>query len=204
MGWYSTGQTILPADMEIHKQISEFNENPLYLQLNTQITSAMRELPIHIYESELRMVDDSPTQLFVKVPYKIETGEAERISVDHIARITTLGSGTGSSLNAHMTAVQNAIVMLNQRIKILLVYLEATRSGKIQPDHGLLRRIASLVNQLPVIDTQQFQQEFINEYNDSLMVTYLASMTKGANNINEMIDKFNATYDRGSRRRGFF
>jgi len=204
MGWYSTGQTIVPADMEIHKQISEFNENPLYLHLNTQITSAMRELPIHIYESELRMVDDSPTQLFVKVPYKIETGEAERISVDHIARITTMGSGTGSSLNAHMTAVQNAIIMLNQRIKILLVYLEATKSGKIQADHGLLRRIASLVNQLPAIDTQQFQQEFINEYNDALMITYLATMTKGANNINEMIDKFNATYDRGSRRRGFF
>jgi len=204
MGWYSTGQTIVPADMEIHKQISEYNENPLYLQLNTQITSAMRELPIHLYESELRMVDDSPTQLFVKVPYKIETGEAERISVDHIARITSNSSGVGSSLTAHMTAVHNAITMLNQRIKILLSYLEATKSGKIAPDYGLLRRIASLVNQLPAIDTQQFQQEFINEYNDALMITYLAVMTKGANHINEMIDKFNATYDRGSRRRGIF
>jgi len=204
MGWYSTGQGIVPADMEIHKQISEFNENPLYLQLNTQITSAMRELPIHMYESELRIVDDSPTQLFVKVPYKIETGEAERISVDHIARITTTPGGTGSSLTAHMTAVYNAITMLNQRIKILLNYLEATKLGKVPVDHGLLRRVASLVNQLPAIDTQQFQQEFINEYNDALMVTYLAAMTKGANNINEMIDKFNVTYDRSSRRRGFF
>ena len=111
MGWYSTGPGIVPADMEIHKQvrntcsldhwltlgkISEFNENPLYLQLNTQITSTMRELPIHLYESELRMVDDAPTQLFVKVPYKIETGEAERISVDHIARITSSSGASGS------------------------------------------------------------------------------------------------------------
>ena len=61
------------------------------------ITSAMRELPISIYESELRMVDDVPTQLFVKVPYKIETGEAERISVDHIARITPSEGGYGSA-----------------------------------------------------------------------------------------------------------
>ena len=114
MGWYSTGQGVVPADMEIHKQvislfyllslkkflqqkISEFNENPLYLHLNPMITNAMRELPISIYESELRMVDDVPTQLFVKVPYKIETGEAERISVDHIARITPSEGGYGSS-----------------------------------------------------------------------------------------------------------
>jgi len=60
------------------------------------------------------------------------------------------------------------------------------------------------VNQLPAIDTAQFQQEFINEYNDALMITYLASMTKGANSINDMIDKFNITFERSSRRRGFF
>jgi len=66
-----------------------------------------------------------------------------------------------------------------------------------------LRRIVSLVNQLPAIDTLQFQQEFINEYNDALMITYLASMTKGANTINDMIDKLNVTYER-NRRRGFF
>jgi len=204
MGWYSTGQNIVTADMEIHKQISEFNENPLYLQLNTQITTAMRELPINIYESELRMVNDSPTQLFVKVPYKIETGEAERISVDHIARITTQGSSTTSGLVTQMTAVHNAITMLNQRIKILLSYLEATKNSKVPIEYGLLRRIESLVNQLPAIDTSQFQQEFINEYNDALVITYLATMTKGSNVINEMIDKFNVSYDRGARRRGFF
>jgi len=204
MGWYSTGQNIVTADMEIHKQISEFNENPLYLQLNTQITTAMRELPINIYESELRMVNDSPTQLFVKVPYKIETGEAERISVDHIARITTQGSSTTSALVTQMTAVHNAITMLNQRIKILLSYLEATKNSKVPIEFGLLRRIESLVNQLPAIDTSQFQQEFINEYNDALVITYLATMTKGSNVINEMIDKFNVSYDRGARRRGFF
>jgi len=204
MGWYASGAGIVPADMEIHKQISEFNENPLYLQLNTQITTAQRELPINIYESELRIVDESPTQLFVKVPYKIETGEAERISVDHIARINPTGGAGATQLASHMTAVFNAITMLNQRIKILMTFLDATKGGKIPTDHSLLRRIASLTNQLPAIDTQQFQQEFINEYNDALLIAYLSTMTKGANTVNEMIDKFNVTFERSSRRRGFF
>lgn len=57
-----------------------------------------KELPISIYESELHVIQDNPTLLFVKVPYKIETGEAERISVDHIARISPSGSGSTSSL----------------------------------------------------------------------------------------------------------
>lgn len=81
----------------IYFKLSEFNENPLYLTLDTLGAVTSRELPIHIYESELRMVDETPTQLFVKVPYKIETGEAERISVDHIARIVPSGVSSGST-----------------------------------------------------------------------------------------------------------
>lgn len=69
----------------------------MFLQLDTMPPSNSRDIPIHIFESQLRVIDESPTELFVKVPYKIETGEAERISVDHIARITPSGGSTSSS-----------------------------------------------------------------------------------------------------------
>jgi len=92
--------------------------------------------------------------------------------------------------------------MLSMRIKILLQYLESAKSGKAPRDHGLMRRIASLCHQLPAIDTPGFKLDFLNEYNDALLITYLASITKGTNATNDLIDKFNATYERHSRRRG--
>lgn len=204
MGWYSTGSKVVPSDMAIHKQISEFNESPLFLQLDTMPPTNSRDIPIHIFESELRVIDESPTELFVKVPYKIETGEAERISVDHIARITPSGGSSSSSLTSHLMGMHNAISMLNSRIKILLKFLEATKQGQIPKDHGVLRNLACLCNQLPAIDSKEFSQEFITEYNDALLITYLATMTKGSNAINEMIDKFSVVHDRQARRRGFF
>jgi len=203
LGWYSTGPKVVPADMVIHKQVSEYNENPLYLQLDAAGCASSRELPIFIFESELRLVNEIPTQLFVKMNYKIETGEAERISVDHVAKISPTGTGTGSALTSHLMGVHNAIGMLNTRVKILLTFLEATKSGKIPRDQSLLRSLASLTNQLPAIDSQGFQQDFINEYNDALIVAYLAAMTKGSNSINELIDKFNVVNEKGSRRRMF-
>ena len=71
-----------------YSQFTDFNESPLLLQLDpaASLRKTTKELPIAIYESELHMVNDQPTQLFVKVPYKIETGEAERIAVDHVAK----------------------------------------------------------------------------------------------------------------------
>jgi len=95
LGWYSSGDSVHPADMDVHRspEITEANESPLYLVLDpiTASKKSTKELPIVIYESELHMVDENPTNLFVKVPYKIETGEAERLAVDHVAKITPSG-----------------------------------------------------------------------------------------------------------------
>eukprot|EP01114_Cavostelium_apophysatum_P005524 TRINITY_DN1668_c0_g1_i3.p1 TRINITY_DN1668_c0_g1~~TRINITY_DN1668_c0_g1_i3.p1 ORF type:complete len:322 (-),score=88.50 TRINITY_DN1668_c0_g1_i3:78-1043(-) len=208
LGWYSTAEGVVPADMDVHRSqtITEFNESPLYLVLDPVACGrkTTKELPISIYESELHIIDDKPTNLFVKVPYKIETGEAERIAVDHVAKITPSGGNSEhSQLSAHLWGLHNAIHMLSMRVKVLLQYLEAAKSGKAPRDHGLLRRVASLSNQLPAIDTQNFKLDFLNEYNDALLIAYLATITKGTNATNDLIDKFNATYERhGARRRG--
>jgi COP9 signalosome complex subunit 6 len=64
---------------------------------------ATRDLPVTMYESELHIVNEQPTLLFVKVPYKIETGEAERIAVDHVAKISpTGGGGSGSQRKLYL------------------------------------------------------------------------------------------------------
>ena len=39
------------------------------------------------YESETHMISDTPTTVFVEVPYKIVTEESERIAVDHVAHL---------------------------------------------------------------------------------------------------------------------
>jgi len=207
LGWYSTSESVVPEDMDIHRStaITEFNESPLYLVLDTVACGrkTTKELPITIYESELHMIEDKPTNLFVKVPYKIETGEAERIAVDHVAKINpgTGGHTDKSMLAPHLTGVHNAIHMLAMRIKILLQYLQSVKSGKAPADPGLLRRIASLCNQLPAIDNKSFKVDFLNEYNDALLIAYLASITKGASATNDLIDKFNASYEKHSRSR---
>lgn len=36
---------------------------------------AAKDLPVSLYESELHMVDDKPTVLFVSVPFQLETAQ---------------------------------------------------------------------------------------------------------------------------------
>lgn len=76
MGWYSTTSGVQLSDIAIHKQFLETNESPIYLLLDAAAAFAQtsRDLPISIFESELHVVQDQPTMLFVKVPYRIQTG----------------------------------------------------------------------------------------------------------------------------------
>jgi COP9 signalosome complex subunit 6 len=72
------------------------NENPLYLLIDAKgAAPPAKELPVYVFESEVHLVNESPVTQFVKLGYKIETVDAERISVDHIARVIQ-ASGTGS------------------------------------------------------------------------------------------------------------
>ncbi|CAM6090918.1 unnamed protein product [Calypogeia fissa] len=203
LGWYSTGSDVQDSDMQIHKALMDINESPIYILLNPAINHAQKDLPITLFESELHIIEGVPSLIFVKSSYTIETVEAERISVDHVAHIKPSdGSTATTQLAAHLTGMHSAIKMLNSRIKVLHHHLVSIQKGEVPYEHSLLRQISSLVRRLPAIDSPKFQDDFLMEYNDTLLMTYLATITKCSSTINELVDKFNVAYDKQSRRGG--
>lgn len=44
----------------------------------------------------------------------------------------------------------------------------------------------------------------VQEYNDAVLVAYLASLTRSTQTLNDVVDRFNYGFERHSRRRGFF
>ncbi|TPX36513.1 hypothetical protein SmJEL517_g01357 [Synchytrium microbalum] len=202
LGWYATGSKPTPTDMHIHNQFFEYNESPLFLQLNPAGAVATKELPITVYETFVEGVaEGTPRNAFIKSNYKIETAEAERIAVDHVARAANEGGADSSSLISHLVSQRNAIKMLLARVKLLYQYVADAEAGLVPKNHDILRQIASLCNRLPTLDSADFQTEFLADYNDVLLITYLATITKGSHVITDMVDKFNlAVGDRSSRR----
>ncbi|KAH9652669.1 COP9 signalosome complex subunit 6a [Citrus sinensis] len=178
LGWYSTGSDAQESDMHIHKALMDINESPVYVLLNPSINPAQKDLPVTIFESE-------------------------RISVDHVAHLKPSDGGSAATqLAAHLTGIHSAIKMLNSRIRVLHHYLVAMQKGEIPCENSLLRQVSSLLRRLPAIESEKFQDDFLMEYNDTLLIAYLAMFTNCASTMNELVDKFNTAYDRHSRRGG--
>ncbi|KAE9049091.1 hypothetical protein PR003_g649 [Phytophthora rubi] len=70
---------------------------------------------------------------------------------------------------------------------------DAMKNGEAPLDHNLLRHL--ICNQLPAMKSEHFDAAFTQEYNDALLVSYLATLTKGATNANTLVDRFTATQE---------
>jgi len=215
LGWYSTGDAPNRSDIAVHKQICDINESPVFLKLNP--ATKHTDLPITVYESVIDIVDGKATMLFVELPFSLATEEAERIGVDHVARVSTVGASSSGNADAadagpslvsdHLTAQYSAIKMLHSRVKLIMDYVKAVDDGTLQGNHEILRDIKSLVHRLPLMDNPKFQSDYAVQCNDVTLITYLGSITKGCNTVNQFVGKFNTLYDRqgmGRRMRGLF
>lgn len=206
IGWYTTGECPTNRELKIHKQIAEINECPIMLQLNP-MSRSVDQLPLKLYESVIDVMGGEATMLFVPLTYTLATEEAERIGVDHVARMSTNETGEKSVVAEHLVAQESAIKMLCTRIKVLLKYVNEVETGKLQADQEILRDVYALSHRLPVMQGEAFQEEFYTQCNDVGLISFLGSMTKGCNDMNHFVNKFNVLYDRqssGRRMKGLY
>jgi len=214
LGWYTTGGTPTSADIAVHKQICDINESPVFLKLNPATKHS--DLPISVFESVIDIVEGKATMLFVEIPFTLATEDSERIGVDHVARVSTVAAAAGpadaadmgpSVVSDHLTAQYSAIKMLHSRVRLIMDYVKAVDDGTLTGNEEILRDIKSLVHKLPLMDNEQFQSDYRVQCNDVTLMTYLGSVTKGCNTVNQFVNKFNTLYDRqgmGRRMRGLF
>uniref|UniRef100_A0A8C3H6B1 COP9 signalosome complex subunit 6 n=1 Tax=Chrysemys picta bellii TaxID=8478 RepID=A0A8C3H6B1_CHRPI len=95
LGWYTTGGPPDQSDIHVHKQVCEIIESPLFLKLNPMTKHT--DLPVSVFESVIDIINGEATMLFAELTYTLATEEAERIGVDHVARMTATGSGENST-----------------------------------------------------------------------------------------------------------
>ena len=200
VGWYTTGGGLQDSYLEFHKVISAHNASPVLLLMDPNFTHHAKDLPITLYETGLHVIDGNPSVIFVQAAYSIETSEEERVAVDHIAKIAPKVDTNAAVLGAHLEKMIESVTMLHEKIGKVYTLLQEMKAGTVPKDHQFLRGAATLIQSLPLA-TDAVQKELLIEQMDGLLVTYLATMTKGTATVNALADKMAVSYDRGARRR---
>jgi COP9 signalosome complex subunit 6 len=192
-GWYTVEGKDWDSSVmsSFYTQLSSLNESPLLLRLDPFGVS--NELPIHVYETTV----DFGTKLdFIEISYTLITEEAERIGIDHVARYSVTDGTSDTSIVSDQIAIQyNAIRLLYQRMLVLLEYVRAVKQGQLARNDDLLREIGSLCQRLPIINTddnnnQMFREDFDIQQSDVALLALLACCTQEISTLNDYLSKY--------------
>lgn len=208
LGWYSMGKEPQESDKVLHKKIQEVtaNENPFLLLLDTERMEAERaaqseELPVKVYDSTARLEQGELKVEWNEVSYAIDTLEAERIAVNHVAKsATTATSGPSSDFTQHTSGLANSVVMLSNRVKELLEYVKEVKAGRAPKNQEVLRQMLSICQALQASLPETMRREFCSEFNDGALIVLLASLTKACANTSDLLDKFQLAHDKSRQR----
>ncbi|KAL7550163.1 hypothetical protein ACHAWF_013404 [Thalassiosira exigua] len=120
-----------------------------------------------------------------------------------------------SELEGHLDALQSSIRSMNARVGVLLEFLRGVERGEIPPDDGLLRSVNGLVGQLPLVlaaleegqamnaslssagPSRRPLREMENDYDDTVLLSYLAAVAKTARSVHLYTEKFRVACESG-------
>ncbi|KAG1826194.1 maintenance of mitochondrial structure and function-domain-containing protein [Suillus subaureus] len=180
---------LVDHDFLMSRRDQWYCSTPLLLVLQPSTISSSditgQTLPFKAYEPTIEIRDKKTRSVFIEAPYKVETGEAERIAVDWTAK----GGGGSTSLESHLQSQRAAVKMLHERILVLVQYVTNVIAGQIPTDHTTLRSLSALIASLPASENKGFRDEFNTEYEDVQLTAFLSSLTKSTNILNDLVDK---------------
>ncbi|WYZ46286.1 hypothetical protein EsH8_IX_000511 [Colletotrichum jinshuiense] len=202
VGWYTllaaTGPT--PTILPIHHQLlSEFNESALLLGFHPEEVfshSVGGKLPMTIYESnhevddprgaeiegEDKKMDDGESNLklrFRELPYTVETGEAEMISMDHVAR----GAGNATAIEAPKETTKSKVQLVESGGKSRAATTDEqdgidTTEAQLSPEEEEM--VAALTAKANAVKMLQGRIRLITTYLERLPPEYLPGLDQSA------------------------
>ena len=118
-----------------------------------------------------------------------------------------------SELEMQLDSLQSSIRAMNDRLVVLLEFLQKVEKGEIPPNNALLRSIDGLLQQLPLVlaalkegSTAQPLAELENDFTDTMLLSYLAAVAKTAKSVHVYSEKFRGAFESGKNdpRRAMF
>ena len=171
------------------------------------------ELPLNLYEIQ---VNEKSAVLVGVENWSLQTSEAERIAVERVVReqpqqdlnaAAKSGPEGGdkaeaavaqpSPYNNYMSTVQSSLQAMDDRIKIIIEYLERMGKGEIPPNYSLLRQIQGLTLQLGPLQQASSSPSLKQapSAKDAELLSHLAAIAKTVQSVHSYTEKFRTLHE---------
>ncbi|ORX74905.1 hypothetical protein DL89DRAFT_218411, partial [Linderina pennispora] len=194
VGWYFVSSSLRVTRLmcTLHQQIMNLNATPLLLVFDAAMAGEGDEeggssglaLPVAVNTP----ANDQIAWASRLEPLRIavETGEAERVAIDHVAN--TLADA--SKIAMFLTGQRNALEMLHKDIRILQAYVSQVIAGTAPYDPDVLQLVKRVLCNRPVVlDDALFNKAMAQEETNYEIAAYLGAITSAVGSVRNVAQR---------------
>jgi len=188
VGWFATGPDVTLLSTLIHQYYQRETKNPpIHLTVDTTLTSRNFGMAIKAYTGTTFGVPTLTTgTMFPPCKLEIVGYDEEMVGLRLCNRTKT--SETGScQAPADLESVVEACGDMRRMLKTVLDYVEDVLANRRPADNQLGRMLMNMLQSIPRMDIEKFQEVLNGDMKDLLMVMYLTMLTKTQLSLNEKL-----------------
>ncbi len=191
VGWWATGNEVTNHSFVIHEYYARECNNPIHLTVDTTLEGTTR-MGIRAYVCvRLGVPNGNTGYMFTPVKVQVQCYDPEVIGLQLCAKtIAQAQSGkTGGVVEPMMDLAQiaEASSKLASMLDGVLQYVDDVLAGKTLPDNQVGRALLDMVNSVPKMTSDQFDNMFNSNVKDLLMVVALSQLIKVQLQLNEKL-----------------
>ncbi|KAH8285151.1 hypothetical protein KR054_005718, partial [Drosophila jambulina] len=189
VGWFSTGKTVSRSATQLHEYYAK--ECPEGRPLHLLVDAALRgqRLSTRLYCAvEMGVPGGTKGLMFSLLPLELASGSAEAVAM-RLMQKQNLQSGhkqVGHIL-PELVQVVDATRELQQRLDLVLRYINDVLARKRRPDNVVGRALHDALTSVPMVDSESFRLMFNANVRDMLMAITLSTMIKTQLQISEKL-----------------
>jgi 26S proteasome regulatory subunit N8 len=187
VGFYSTGPSIRPNDLRIHKVVQPFSPTPAVFCI-IDIRPDRPDLPVTAYKVTETVVgqEKKVERQFTHVPVGMGADEPEEIGVEHLLR--DINDPTISTVASLIKSKLSGLSTLMEKLVDAKEYLEAVIRGDRPYHPEIMANLQTIVNLLPNLNQPALVRAMIVKTNDMLAAIYLASLIRSVIALHDLIN----------------
>jgi len=195
VGWYSSGNTITPADLNIHKIFQEFAcvemhsaLPPVFCLVNVSSEINESALPVKVYyQTKVPSCDDRFISTFQLMPRcEIKGSDAEEVSVEHLIREVKEAHALSfkGQLQGHFGSIKEYVKNLKQ----IKDYLDDVAHGVMPPNQNVLRSIQDVLSLLPCHGDGKVIEGYEAIAKGTDLINYIGSLSLAVMTLHDLLE----------------
>ncbi|XP_076328548.1 eukaryotic translation initiation factor 3 subunit F-like [Tachypleus tridentatus] len=186
VGWYATGPDVTEHSVLIHDYYSREANNPIHLTVDTCLTEG--HLSIKPYTSITFGVPGKEHTGTMFSPCKLEIigYEPEMVSLK-VCQGTKFNKQRSVECKSDFDQICGSTRNTQELLDVVIGYVDDVLTGRTQGDNCVGRALMDMVQSVPQMNPEEFQEMLNSNMKDLLMVLYLSQLTKTQLSLHEKL-----------------